>query len=264
MERRIGANLAGFALPAQQRGELDAAWTAQQRATASSAGQRAAIERRLARLKEAYLAGDIDRADWQTRQAPLARERDALPADLPATGAVARRLAGYLADVAGAWEAATPAERNERARALFSDVVIADRTAVAVNPRPDLRPFFVAMAEKSGNAVPDAPERRLSWDPMSQGSCGIGGSDGGPFRGCILPPGAILFASIPERKLVGASKRDAYQQPRGRCLLPDQEAELRRSAPGRTLRDLAMSFGVSHETVRKTLRRDRQLKASAP
>ncbi len=82
-------------------------------------------------------------------------------------------------------------------------------------------------------------------------------TDGGRFRGCILPPGAILFASIPERRLAGPSRRDAYQEPRARRLSAAQEAELLRVAPGRTLRDLATTFGVSHETVRKTLREGR-------
>jgi len=76
-------------------------------------------------------------------------------------------------------------------------------------------------------------------------------------RGCILPPGAILFASILPRRQVGPSQRDAYQQPRIRRLSPEQEADLVRLAPGRTLCDLAVSFGVSHETVRLVLRRDR-------
>ena len=39
-----------------------------------------------------------------------------------------------------------------------------------------------------------------------------------------------------------------------RRLPAEQEAEIQRLAPGRTLRDLAVRFGISHETVRKTLR----------
>jgi len=73
-----------------------------------------------------------------------------------------------------------------------------------------------------------------------------------------------LFASIPERRHSGPSRRDAYQQPRARRLSSDQEAELKRVATGQTLRDLAVTFGVSHETIRKKLEADRQLKASAP
>ncbi len=57
--------------------------------------------------------------------------------------------------------------------------------------------------------------------------------------------------------MAGPTKRDTYQQPRTGRLSAEQQAELLRAAPGRTLRDLAVSFGVSHETVRKTLREGR-------
>ena len=55
------------------------------------------------------------------------------------------RLAAYLADVAQAWGAATPEERNRLARQLFAEAVIENRTVVAVKPRPDLLPFFAGV-----------------------------------------------------------------------------------------------------------------------
>ncbi len=54
-------------------------------------------------------------------------------------------LAEFLANVPAAWEAATPDERNRLARQLFGQVVIANGTAVAIVPRPDLRPFFESL-----------------------------------------------------------------------------------------------------------------------
>ena len=67
-----------------------------------------------------------------------------------------------------------------------------------------------------------------------------------------MPPlGAILFAYIPERRLSGKSQRDTYLQPRIRRLSADQEEKLRQVAPGWAPRDMAATFGVSHETVRK-------------
>ena len=66
----------------------------------------------------------------------------------------------FLADVASAWTVATPEERNKLARQLFVSVVIRNRTAVAVVPRPDLRPFFVTITVK-----------------RDEGEC-TGGSDG--------------------------------------------------------------------------------------
>ena len=64
----------------------------------------------------------------------------------------------------------------------------------------------------------------------------------------------MAFAELPDRRRVGRSRRDGYQAPRARKLSPDQEAALRRVAPGRSLRALAADFGVSHETVRAVLR----------
>ena len=56
------------------------------------------------------------------------------------------------------------------------------------------------------------------------------------------------------RRRAGRSRRDAYHGPRTRKLSPDQDAALRRSAPGRSLRTLDADFGASHETVRAVLR----------
>ncbi len=81
-----------------------------------------------------------------------------------------------------------------------------------------------------------------------------GGSDRDRFRECILPPGALVFASVPERRRVGHSHRDAYQTAHRQKLSPQQEAAIKADAGRRTLRDLAAEFGVSHETIRKVLR----------
>ena len=58
------------------------------------------------------------------------------------------RLATYLADEAAASQDAPPDQLTQLARALFVDVVIQDRRAVAVLPlpRPELRPLFVDVA----------------------------------------------------------------------------------------------------------------------
>ena len=70
----------------------------------------------------------------------------------------------------------------------------------------------------------------------------------------MIPKAALAFADLPERRRAGRSRRDAYQAPRARKLSPEQEVALRCLAPGRSLRDLATEFGVSHETVRAVLR----------
>ncbi len=54
----------------------------------------------------------------------------------------------------------------------------------------------------------------------------------------------------------GRSKRASYHAPRRRKLSPEQEGAIRGEASNRTLRDLAATFGVSHETIRTVLRRE--------
>ncbi|MDP9364923.1 MAG: hypothetical protein M3Q10_11990 [Chloroflexota bacterium] len=74
----------------------------------------------------------------------------ALPAERNADADVGKRLAAYLADMVGAWRAATPEERDKVARQRFSNVVGTNRTAAAVAPRPDPRPFFSPVAVVPG------------------------------------------------------------------------------------------------------------------
>ncbi len=73
----------------------------------------------------------------------------------------------YLADIALAWQVATPEERNRLARQLFNRVVIDNRTAVAVTPRPDLLPFFAAMTGDPSSLMTHGRKRRDS-NPRSQ------------------------------------------------------------------------------------------------
>ena len=55
----------------------------------------------------------------------------------------------------------------------------------------------------------------------------------------------------------GRSQRTAYHAWRRRKLSAEQAAAIRRQAGDRTLRELAAEFGVSHETIRTVLRRER-------
>jgi len=67
---------------------------------------------------------------------------------------------------------------------------------------------------------------------------------------------SVVIAVAPARRHVGQSKREGYQTPRARKLTAEQDDELRRIAPGRSLRELAAHFCVSHECIRITLSRE--------
>ena len=128
---------------------------------------------------------------------------------------------------------------NKLARKPFAKVVVSNRTAVAVVPRPEFRALFSALPR-----------------PVTQDGEGCtGGNDGGRFRGCSLPLDALIVAPPAERRRVGRSRRDAYRAPRARTLTAEQVAAVLASRPSRTLRELAAEFGVSHETIRSVLRR---------
>jgi site-specific DNA recombinase len=145
IEEQIGALLDGFAAPASERDGLLAAWRHYQVRDTSAAAERAKLERRLARLKELYLDGDLDRAKYQAERAAITGKLAALPGESDSGDTIGERLAAFLADVATAWKLAPPAQRNKLARQLFATVVIHNRAAVAVVPRPDFRPFFFAL-----------------------------------------------------------------------------------------------------------------------
>jgi len=163
VEDQIADLLGRFAIPTADQGRLLTAWRHHQSAAVDTVATRLRIHHRLDRLKDLYLDGDLDRETYKARRAALADELAALPAGGEPDSDTGRQLAGFLADVGSAWRVATPAERNKLARELFGVVVVRNRTAVAVVPQPDLRPFFALLVVN--------PE---------PGSCN-GGSDGDRF-----------------------------------------------------------------------------------
>ena len=77
------------------------------------------------------------------------------------------------------------------------------------------------------------------------------------------PDGYIPLADTPERRQVGRSRRAASVVGQARRKLdPAQIEEMRQLAPGRSLRSLAVEFGVSHETVRVSLRGRESIEAA--
>jgi hypothetical protein len=157
IEDQIGELLAGFAVPEVERVRLLAAWRYYQSRDTDTAAERIRLRRRLARLKDLYLDGEMDRAEYQGERKAVSDMLAALPAESNPESDAGEQLAAFLADVASAWRVATPTERNKLARQLFQSVVVSNRTAVAVVPRPDLRPFFFALPRPEG-VNPDGKE----------------------------------------------------------------------------------------------------------
>lgn len=142
-EQLMAGVLSRFMLDAGERERLVAAWVRHHEQTDDGAHARARIERKLARLKEVYLDGDLPKAEYQRRRGELLAESAALPVAAAPSEDVAQRLAAFLVDLPSAWAVATLEERNILARQLFVEAVVENRTVVTVKPRPELRPFFV-------------------------------------------------------------------------------------------------------------------------
>jgi len=163
VEDQIGELLKAFAVPPERQDALMALWRRYADRAPNTRAERAKIERRLGRLRDLYLDGDVDKGEYQAQRAKLTDQLATLPTDDDRTDTLGQRLAVFLANLSAAWTVATAEERNQLARQLFAQVVIANRTAVAVVPRPDLRPFFHLVAVN--------PPEEVAY----------GGSDGGRF-----------------------------------------------------------------------------------
>jgi hypothetical protein len=83
----------------------------------------------------------------------------------------------------------------------------------------------------------------------------FGGSDGDQFRGCILPGYAVLWQAPPARRLSGRSRRVSPHGAQPRRLTPEQEAKILARCQLHSLRELALEYGVSHQTIRSAILR---------
>jgi len=146
IEDQIGALLAAFAVPAATQQRLLNLWHHYHSRDVSTSTTRIRLQRKLRRLKELYLEGDLTKREFQDQKANVTHELAALPLEGNPDNDDGARLASYLSDVSRAWLEATPEERNKLARQLFLRVVVKNKTAVAVVPRPDIRPFFTLVS----------------------------------------------------------------------------------------------------------------------
>ncbi len=106
------------------------------------------LERQLERERDLYRMGDVTKAEYERRRDDVRKQLDAL-APVPGGSDSLPLLAEFLADVASAWEAATPEQQNKLARTLFEEIWIKDKEVVFVKPRPELDPFFRLNYEES-------------------------------------------------------------------------------------------------------------------
>ena len=75
--------------------------------------------------------GDVTKAEYERRRDDVRKQLDAL-APVPGGSDSLPLLAEFLADVASAWEVATPEQQNKLARTLFEEIWIKDKEVVFV------------------------------------------------------------------------------------------------------------------------------------
>ena len=142
VEDQIGCLLDGFAVPADARGRLLSAWSRSHSSHVDASAERRRLQGKLTRLSELYVEGQIGRRDYDAQRESILAHLANLPVSTDPTENAGRILADYLANIGSAWTAATADERNQIARQLFADVLVVNKTAVAVMPRPEYRPFL--------------------------------------------------------------------------------------------------------------------------
>jgi site-specific DNA recombinase len=247
VEQQIGTFLQGFAVPQADRVRLVAEWKARTAGLRDVTDERKRIQRKLERLQHLYLEGDLDAATYRLKKAALAEQLAAIPSSTDDLAeAATERLASYLADLAQAWQVATPEERNKLARQMFNGVQIENRTAVAITPRPDLLPFFATLASETSSVMTHGRKRR------------------GTVPQVQYQYGQSIRVPLPDSKYIGEpTSRDSSHiddtflprrlGQRPRKLTHSDEATIRILSITCSLRALAVQFGVSHETIRKII-----------
>ena len=232
VEDQIGCLLQTFTVESGRRDHLVQAWERAQHEDVSIEAKRRNVKQQLNRLRDLYVDGDLNRADYQMRRDAMQRELDALPHESGQDTGSADRLASYLADVGAAWADASPDERNRLARELFTETVLTNKTAAAVVPRPELRPFFEVVAHDE-----------ITLRRKRRGSVALRryGDD------------YIIMAEAQRVERVGHSKRAKLAIPRAAIAEPTRERIRQLAADGRSLRKIAEDVGVSHESVRQVL-----------
>ena len=147
VENQIGEILRNFDVDPTRRKRLISAYMQGQQQDTTTESTRKRLGRQLQRLRDLYLEGDLSRAEYQERRDETQRQLDALPVVQASNKDVGEQLATYLSNLSLAWRDATAEERNLMARELFSETIVANKTAVAVVPRPEIRPFFAHLFE---------------------------------------------------------------------------------------------------------------------
>jgi site-specific DNA recombinase len=167
IDDQLAVVLGAFAIPVHDGATLLEYVAERMAQPTGAAAERARLDRKLERLKELYLDGDVDQLDFHRQRREVQAALAALPLDDVVDPAALDVMATYLTDLATAWAQATAGERNNVMRDLFDAVWIEDRTVVAVTPRAEVVPYMEYAACQLTGGVFHLRKRRDS-NPRSQ------------------------------------------------------------------------------------------------
>ena len=156
-EYQVLEYLRGFTIPEDYQRQILAFYARLQDDEHDGTRNRRQLEAHLARARKLYEWGDKSEEEYLSERRQIKSELERLQ---PHNGgpAMLERLAHFLADVAAAWQAASPEQRNRLARQLLDAVWVRNDKVVAVRPRPELRPFFALSEECHGGSMSGDPE----------------------------------------------------------------------------------------------------------
>jgi DNA invertase Pin-like site-specific DNA recombinase len=102
----------------------------------------ATVERQIERLRDTYVLGDTPR-DVYLRERDRLRSLLEVREQSPAVDLAA--VAAFMRDLPAHWQDADATERRHLLTSLFSDILMRDRTIVAVKPQPSVAPYVALL-----------------------------------------------------------------------------------------------------------------------
>lgn len=168
LEGQIATFLGTFIIPEGYRERLRLfVLEASKKAHVETTVRRGSLERQLARAKDLYQLGDIDRAEYLAVRERVGRDLAAIDAAQAEEGDRLTELADFLADAAHGWVKADQALRHRLARAIFAEVVVRDGAVIAVKPNPEIAGFFALDAHLQAPASAEFGFDREDVNPVT-------------------------------------------------------------------------------------------------
>lgn len=145
IEEQVGAWLRRVTLPGAWRARVLAILAERERARPRSTGEsQEALTARLRRLRDAYVLGDYDRAEYLAERERLRERLAQAAARANGNGAALTAAAALLDDFGSLWDRANLAERKRILGTVFEAVYVRGRDLVAVQPRGPFRDLLGA------------------------------------------------------------------------------------------------------------------------